>query len=40
MHNMKPRISQGSLGFSLCNRETRKALFLNEMDRVVPWARL
>ena len=37
---MKSRSSQGSLGFSLCTRKTRKAIFLDEMDRVVPWSRL
>lgn len=37
---MKPSIHQHSLGFSLSVRKTRKAIFLDEMDRVVPWARL
>jgi transposase, IS5 family len=33
-------MNQASLGFSLCNRKTRKAVFLDEMDQVVPRARL
>jgi len=37
---MKSSISQASLGFSLSVRKTRKAIFLDQMDRVVPWARL
>jgi IS5 family transposase len=37
---MKPIIHQHSLGFSLSVRKTRKAIFLDEMNRVVPWARL
>ena len=37
---MKPNINQACLGFSLCTRKTRKALFLDEMNRVVPWTRL
>ena len=37
---MKPSNHQHSLGFSLSVRKTRKAIFLDEMDRVVPWSRL
>jgi len=37
---MKSSTNQPSLAFSLCNRKTRKAIFLDEMDRVVPWVRL
>lgn len=37
---MKSIANQASLGFSLCNRKTRKAIFLDEMERVVPWSRL
>ncbi|MDO9253620.1 MAG: IS5 family transposase [Hydrogenophaga sp.] len=31
---------QPSLGFSMSLRKTRKAIFLDQMDRVVPWSRL
>ena len=37
---MKSSNSQSSLGFSLSVRKTRKAIFLAQMDRVVPWSRL
>ena len=37
---MKSSNSQVSLGFSLSVRKTRKAIFLEQMDRVVPWSRL
>ncbi len=37
---MKSINSQASLGFSLSVRKTRKATFLEQMDRVVPWSRL
>jgi hypothetical protein len=37
---MKSSNSQASLGFSLSVRKTRKAIFLEQMDRVVPWSRL
>ena len=37
---MKSSTNQHSLGFSLAVRKTRKAIFLDEMDRVVPWAEL
>ena len=37
---MKPSTNQSSFGFSLCNRKTRKAIFLDELDRVVPRSRL
>jgi IS5 family transposase len=37
---MKSSTYQASLGFSLSVRKTRKAIFLDEMGRVVPWARL
>jgi IS5 family transposase len=37
---MKSSINQVSLGFSLVKRKTRKAVFLDEMDCVVPWTRL
>jgi len=37
---MKFSIGQRNLGFSMCTRRTRKAVFLEEMDAVVPWARL
>ncbi len=37
---MKSCIRQVSLGFSLSVRKTLKASFLDEMGRVVPWARL
>ncbi|WP_180126716.1 IS5 family transposase [Rhodoferax sp. BLA1] len=37
---MKSSANQASFGFFLCTRKTRKALFLDEMARVVPWARL
>lgn len=37
---MKSSIHQRSLGFSMSLRKTRKAIFLDQMDRVAPWARL
>jgi len=37
---MKPSLNWASLGFSLCNRKTRQAIFLDEMDRFVPWLQL
>lgn len=37
---MKSNVNQHSLGFSLSVRKTRKAIFLDEMDRVVPWVEL
>ena len=37
---MKSSNPQASLGFSLSVRKTRKAIFLEQMDRVVPWSRL
>lgn len=37
---MKSRHPQASLGFSLSVRKTRKAIFLEQMDCVVPWSRL
>jgi IS5 family transposase len=37
---MKSSNIQPSLGFSLSVRKTRKAIFLDQMDRVVPWSRL
>jgi len=37
---MKSCIHQPSLGFSMSLRKTRKAIFLDQMDRVVPWSRL
>ncbi|MBP9148613.1 MAG: IS5 family transposase [Rhodoferax sp.] len=37
---MKSSSIQPSLGFSLSVRKTRKAIFLDQMDRVVPWSRL
>lgn len=37
---MKSIHFQASLGFSLSVRKTRKAIFLEQMDRVVPWSRL
>ena len=37
---MKSISSQTSLGFSLSVRKTRKAIFLDQMDRVVPWSQL
>jgi transposase, IS5 family len=37
---MKSTNSQASLGLSLSVRKTRKAIFLEQMDRVVPWSRL
>ncbi len=37
---MKPSIPQASLGFSLTVRKTRKVIFLDQMDRVVPWSAL
>ncbi len=37
---MKSTTNKASLGFSLCNHKTRKAIFLDEMERVVPWSRL
>jgi len=37
---MKSSNSQASLGLSLSVRKTRKAIFLEQMDRVVPWSRL
>jgi IS5 family transposase len=37
---MKSSINQHSLGFSLSVRKTRKAIFLEQMDRAVPWSRL
>ena len=37
---MKSSKSQASLGLSLSVRKTRKAIFLEQMDRVVPWSRL
>lgn len=37
---MKSSTIQAYLGFSLCTRKTRKAIFLDEMNRVVPWTRL
>ncbi|OIQ74754.1 transposase DDE domain protein [mine drainage metagenome] len=33
-------MKQAYLGLDLTHRETRKAVFLDEMDRVVPWAQL
>ena len=33
-------MKQADLGLDLTSRETRKAVFLDEMDRVVPWAQL
>jgi IS5 family transposase len=37
---MKSSTNQHSLAFSLSVRKTRKAIFLSEMDRVVPWDEL
>ncbi len=37
---MKLSNSQASLSLSLSVRKTRKAIFLEQMDRVVPWSRL
>ncbi|WP_296494510.1 IS5 family transposase [Rhodoferax sp.] len=37
---MKSSNPQASLGLSLSVRKTRKATFLEQMDRVVPWSRL
>ncbi|MDO9145890.1 MULTISPECIES: IS5 family transposase [Comamonadaceae] len=37
---MKFYTNQPKVAFSLCNRKTRKAIFLDEIGRVVPWARL
>jgi transposase, IS5 family len=37
---MKHISNQASIGFSLVTHKTRKALFLDDMDRVVPWERL
>ena len=37
---MKSCSIQPSLGLSLSARKTRKAIFLDQMDRVVPWSRL
>ena len=37
---MKSSNPQASLGFFLSVRKTRKAIFLEQMDRVVPWSRL
>lgn len=37
---MKSSNHQASLGISLSVRKTRKAIFLEQMDRVVPWSRL
>jgi len=37
---MKSSNSQASLGLSLSVRKTRNAIFLEQMDRVVPWSRL
>ena len=33
-------MKQADLGLDLTSRKTRKAVFLDEMDRVVPWAQL
>lgn len=33
-------MKQADLGLDLTHRKTRKAVFLDEMDRVVPWAQL
>ncbi len=33
-------MKQQDLGLSLCTRRTRKAVFLDDMQRVVPWAEL
>ncbi|NCN98111.1 MAG: IS5 family transposase [Rhodoferax sp.] len=37
---MKHSIHQYSFGFSLSVRKTRNAIFLDEMDHVMPWSRL
>ena len=33
-------MKQADLGLDLTNRKTRKAVVLDEMDRVVPWGAL
>ncbi|OIQ88137.1 hypothetical protein GALL_299860 [mine drainage metagenome] len=33
-------MKQADLGLDLTSRKTRKGKFLDEMDRVVPWAQL
>lgn len=33
-------MKQQHLGLDLCTRRTRKAIFLEEMEQVVPWAEL
>jgi hypothetical protein len=40
IHSIKFSANKAYLGFYLCRRKTRKTIFLGEMDRVVPWARL
>jgi IS5 family transposase len=37
---MKSSTNQVSLGFSMSLRKTRKAVFLDQMNQVVPWSRL
>jgi hypothetical protein len=37
---MKSSTSHTSLGFYLSVRKTREVTFFDQMDRVVPWAKL
>jgi IS5 family transposase len=36
--NVRVRMKQADFGLDLTSRETRRGKFLDEMDRVVPWA--